>query len=54
MTSSIDPVEFAQQLISCPSITPASGEVFDVLETALRPLGCHALHLSYPLNILRI
>jgi succinyl-diaminopimelate desuccinylase len=39
MTSSIDPVEFARQLISCPSITPARGEVFDLLETALRPLG---------------
>ena len=39
MTSSIDPVEFARQLIACPSITPASGEVFDLLEDALRPLG---------------
>ena len=39
MTSSIDPVEFARQLIACPSITPARGEVFDLLESALRPLG---------------
>ena len=39
MTSSIDPVELAARLIACPSITPASGEVFDVLEEALRPLG---------------
>jgi succinyl-diaminopimelate desuccinylase len=39
MTSSIDPVELAQRLIACPSITPASGEVFDLLEAALRPLG---------------
>ena len=39
MTSSIDPVELAQQLIACPSITPARGEVFDLLEAALRPLG---------------
>jgi succinyl-diaminopimelate desuccinylase len=35
----IDPVEFAQQLIRCPSVTPASGAVFDVLEGALAPLG---------------
>lgn len=39
MTSSIDPVEFARRLIACPSITPARGKVFDVLETALVPLG---------------
>ncbi|HET9353142.1 MAG TPA: succinyl-diaminopimelate desuccinylase, partial [Sphingomicrobium sp.] len=39
MTSSIDPVELASHLISCPSITPARGEVFDLLESALRPLG---------------
>jgi succinyl-diaminopimelate desuccinylase len=36
---SIDPVELAAQLIRCPSITPARGEVFDVLEAALKPLG---------------
>jgi len=39
MTSSIDPVELASRLIACPSITPASGEVFDLLEAVLRPLG---------------
>jgi succinyl-diaminopimelate desuccinylase len=39
MTSEIDPVELAAELIRCPSITPASGEVFDVLERALDPLG---------------
>jgi succinyl-diaminopimelate desuccinylase len=39
MTSAIDPVTFAAQLISCPSVTPASGEVFDLLEAALKPLG---------------
>jgi succinyl-diaminopimelate desuccinylase len=39
----IDPVALARQLIACPSITPASGEVFDVLERALTPLDftCH-------------
>ncbi|WP_129791419.1 succinyl-diaminopimelate desuccinylase [Sphingosinicella sp. CPCC 101087] len=39
MTTTIDPVELAGRLIACPSITPASGEVFDVLEAALLPLG---------------
>src|SRR6476661_9448674 len=35
----IDPVAFAAELIRCPSVTPASGEVFDVLERALTPMG---------------
>ena len=39
MTVAIDPVELASRLIACPSITPASGEVFDVLEAALKSLG---------------
>ena len=39
MTSSIDPIDLAARLIACPSITPATGDVFDVLEAALRPLG---------------
>ena len=39
MIASIDPVELARELIRCPSVTPASGEVFDVLEQALKPLG---------------
>ncbi|HYG30776.1 MAG TPA: succinyl-diaminopimelate desuccinylase [Allosphingosinicella sp.] len=39
MSEAIDPVELARQLIACPSVTPARGEVFDVLEAALRPLG---------------
>jgi succinyl-diaminopimelate desuccinylase len=36
---SIDPIALARQLINCPSITPARGEVFDALEAALAPLG---------------
>ncbi|GAA3889539.1 succinyl-diaminopimelate desuccinylase [Sphingomonas limnosediminicola] len=36
---SLDPIALAQQLINCPSITPARGEVFDALESALKPLG---------------
>ncbi|MCF2513906.1 succinyl-diaminopimelate desuccinylase [Sphingomonas sp. G124] len=39
MNSSIDPVELASRLIACPSITPASGEVFDLLDNALRGIG---------------
>jgi succinyl-diaminopimelate desuccinylase len=36
---SIDPVDLAASLIACPSVTPARGAVFDVLEAALAPLG---------------
>jgi succinyl-diaminopimelate desuccinylase len=39
MSGAIDPVALAQRLIACPSVTPAGGAVFDVLEEALRPLG---------------
>ena len=39
MSSEIDPIELAAELIRCPSVTPASGEVFDVLERALMPRG---------------
>ncbi|MFL6731763.1 MAG: succinyl-diaminopimelate desuccinylase [Sphingomicrobium sp.] len=39
MPDPIDPVELASALIRCASVTPARGEVFDVLEEALTPLG---------------
>ena len=39
MPDIIDPIAFASELIRCPSVTPASGEVFDKLEAALVPLG---------------
>src|ERR1700710_897207 len=39
MTTAIDPVDLAARLIACPSVTPARGQVFDVLEEALTPLG---------------
>src|SRR6476619_2764787 len=39
MTAHIDPVELATALIRCPSVTPARGAVFDLLERALTPLG---------------
>lgn len=35
----VDPVELAARLISIPSVTPASGAVFDVLEEVLARLG---------------
>jgi succinyl-diaminopimelate desuccinylase len=39
MTAAIDPVALASRLIACKSITPATGEVFDVLEEALVSIG---------------
>lgn len=39
MAVSVDPIALARDLINCPSVTPARGEVFDVLERALQPLG---------------
>jgi len=39
MAEPIDPVSLAAELIRCPSVTPARGEVFDVLERALASLG---------------
>jgi succinyl-diaminopimelate desuccinylase len=47
---SIDPIALARQLINCPSVTPARGEVFDVLQSALDPLGftCHRWVLGEP------
>src|SRR5215217_1300010 len=36
---SIDPIALARKLINVPSVTPACGEVFDVIEAALTPLG---------------
>jgi succinyl-diaminopimelate desuccinylase len=39
MAASIDPIALASALINCQSVTPARGEVFDVLETAVEPLG---------------
>src|SRR5215213_11442790 len=47
---SIDPIALATALINCPSVTPASGEVFDVLDQALTPLGftCHRWTMGEP------
>src|SRR3954471_23463785 len=47
---SVDPIALATALIRCPSVTPARGEVFDVLEAALEPLGftCHRWTMGEP------
>ena len=39
MQEPIDPISLAAELICCPSVTPARGEVFDVLGLALSSLG---------------
>lgn len=39
MSGAIDPVALAERLIACPSVTPATGAVFDVLEEALAGIG---------------
>jgi succinyl-diaminopimelate desuccinylase len=39
MAMHIDPITLAHALIAAPSVTPATGAVFDVLEAALTPLG---------------
>ena len=39
MAASIDPIDLARDLIRCASVTPARGEVFDVLDRALTSLG---------------
>ena len=47
---SIDPIALARELINSPSVTPARGEVFDVLEDALKLLGftCHRWVMGEP------
>ena len=50
MAVPIDPIALATALINVPSVTPARGEVFDVLEAALAPLGftCHRWVIGEP------
>jgi succinyl-diaminopimelate desuccinylase len=49
-TDAADPVELAQALIRCNSVTPAEGGALTVLESALQPAGflCHRLTMSEP------
>jgi succinyl-diaminopimelate desuccinylase len=44
----MDPLELAQSLIRCPSVTPKDAGALDVLETALNALGftCHRLRFE--------
>jgi succinyl-diaminopimelate desuccinylase len=39
ITPLTDPVALTRQLIACPSVTPATGAVFDAMEAMLVPLG---------------
>jgi succinyl-diaminopimelate desuccinylase len=39
MTQTLSALELAEALIACPSVTPATGMVFDCLEAQLKPLG---------------
>src|SRR3954452_13786340 len=47
---SVDPIALATALINVPSVTPARGDVFDILEAALSPLGftCHRWTMGEP------
>ncbi|AUW59793.1 succinyl-diaminopimelate desuccinylase [Sphingobium sp. SCG-1] len=38
-SAAFDPLDLAQRLIACPSVTPATGSVFACLESMLAPLG---------------
>ena len=46
----VDPIALAAALINCPSVTPASGEVFDLLDAELATLGfaVHRFTLGEP------
>jgi succinyl-diaminopimelate desuccinylase len=46
----VDPIALAKALINCRSVTPARGEVFDLLEAELKPLGftCHRWVMGEP------
>lgn len=41
--ATLSPLELASRLIACPSVTPATGAVFDALEGMLHPLGFNVL-----------
>jgi len=45
-----DPVELAQALVRCPSVTPQEGGALTLLESVLRAAGfaCHRLRMSEP------
>ncbi len=45
--SSIDPVALTQQLVRCPSVTPADAGALGVLQAALEPLGFDCQRLTF-------
>lgn len=45
--TSVDPVRLLAELIACPSVTPATVGVFDVLEAALTSLGFSTTRLTF-------
>ena len=49
-TDAADPVQLAQALIRCHSVTPAEGGALTLLESVLRPAGfsCHRLRMREP------
>jgi succinyl-diaminopimelate desuccinylase len=48
--ASLDPVQLLQQLIRCPSVTPAEAGTFDLIEAALKPLGFAVQRLRFDGN----
>ncbi|MBI3516754.1 MAG: succinyl-diaminopimelate desuccinylase [Proteobacteria bacterium] len=48
--AALDPIALAQDLIRCPSVTPADAGALDVLAQHLEALGftCHKLHFAEP------
>lgn len=49
-TTGIDPVDLLARLIACPSVTPATEGVLDVLEAALTPLGFAVERMTFEGN----
>ena len=47
MSQTLDPVEFASQLIRCPSVTPAEAGALDLLQTTLEGLGFTCTRLPF-------
>ena len=43
----LDPIQLAQELIRCPSVTPADEGALDVLERTLKPLGFEVHRLTF-------
>lgn len=46
-SSPVDPVALTRALVACPSVTPATAGVFDVLEATLRPMGFAVSRITF-------